>query len=243
MNKFCKKHEVDYYYICPECVKPFLGKTHFSSLEEVRKYQLRNAKRVNKKDISDRIRLIGIIKLRILNEIAFVGILIYDIDNHIIIDSLFKTFKPRFSQYFPSILFLNQTEIYLSIIKAVKTSPHCYLINVSGQIHPYLFGTACDVGIQTKTPVIGYTKKLLYGRIDAYENNHSFSGVYHNNTLIGYAIPRENSTKCLYISVGNNISLQRALNVFLKIDSKILSKLNNALKNFKQSVHNKSRSR
>lgn len=243
MNQFCKKHAVYYYYICPECVKPFLGKTHFSSLEEVRKYQLRNAKRVNTKDINDRIRLIGIIKLRILNEIAFVGILIYDIDNHIIIDSLYKTFEPRFSQYFPSILFLNQTEIYLSIIKAVKTSPHCYLINVSGQIHPYLFGTACDVGIQTKIPVIGYTKKLLFGRIDTYENKYSFSGVYHNNTLIGYAIPRENSTKSLYISVGNNISLQRALDVFLKIDFKILSKLSIDLNNFKQTIQKKSRIR
>lgn len=137
-----------------------------------------------------------------------------------------------FTEYFPSILFLNQTVIYLDLIKDLDIPLDCYIINSSGQIHPFLYGSACDFGLKIKIPVIGYTKKLLFGELKENKHNPEIQGVYSKDYLIGYAIPKPNSKKFIYISVGNNISLQSALKLFLKIDFMMFSNLSNELNNY-----------
>ena len=149
-------------------------------------------------------------------------------------DTKFKCLKPKFTEYFPSILFLNQTDIYLDLTKDLDIPLDCYVTNSSGQIHPYLYGCACDFGLKIKTPVIGYTKKLLFGELRENKQNPNIPGVYSQDSLIGYAIPKPNSKNYLYISVGNNISLQSALKLLLKIDLMILRKLDIDLNSYIQ---------
>jgi len=122
----------------------------------------------------------------------------------------------------------------LDLIKDLDIPLDCYVTNSSGQIHPYLYGCACDFGLKTKTPVIGYTKKLLFGELRENKQNPNIPGVYSQDSLIGYAIPKPNSKNYLYISVGNNISLQSALKLLLKIDLMILRKLDIDLNSYIQ---------
>ena len=236
MNKICKIHKTKYNYICPQCLKPFLIKTNFSNLEEIRQYQMQNAQKVKAKDKKNKIDSVGIIKIKIFNDFAYIGIIFYNIIEKKIKNYFFKSFEPIFSKYFPSVLFLNQTEIYLSLINKLNTSPDCYILNSSGQIHPFLYGAACDVGLHLKIPVIGYTKKLLFGQSILDKKKHVIPGIYCKNHLIGFAVPKQNSKKYFYLSVGNNISLQTALDIFLKIEVKIFSRLNNDLNNFIQTI-------
>ena len=163
---------------------------------------------------------------------AHSGLNLYDLRKNKVIDIVFKSYKPIFTEYFSTILFLNQTEIYLDIIKDLKESIDCYIINSSGQIHPYLYGSACELGLKIKMPVIGYTKKLLFGDLRDSKQNSEILEIFYQKTLIGYGIPKPNSKKFIYISVGNNISLQSALDIFLKLDFKIFSNLSNELNNY-----------
>jgi len=158
--------------------------------------------------------------------------MIYDCKEKVIIKSYFKSHKPIFSEYFPSILFLTQTDIFLDLVKNVKEQPDCYIINSSGQVHPFLYGAACDFGLKIKTPVIGYTKKLLFGVLKVYEEKSTIHGIYSNDLLIGFAIPKPGSKKFYYISIGNNISLQTALKLFLELDLGVINKLNTKLNNY-----------
>jgi len=121
--------------------------------------------------------------------------------------------------------------MYLNIIKDVNIIPDCYILNTSGQIHPYLFGAACDLGLQIEIPTVGYTKKLLFGEIRDDEKYQTMPRIYYGDRLIGYAFPKPNSKKFLYISVGNNISLHSTVNIFLKLNFRIFSKLRNELSN------------
>jgi len=116
----------------------------------------------------------------------------------------------------------------------LKLIPDCYIINSSGQIHPFFYGGACDFGLKlkTNTPVIGYTKQLLFGALKKISGNSEIYGVYNENLLIGYAIPKPNSKKYNYISVGNNISLETAKKVFLSIDLNLMSILKQRLNSF-----------
>ncbi|MFX1411866.1 MAG: endonuclease V, partial [Promethearchaeota archaeon] len=186
-NKFCKIHNLEYNYICPNCVEPFLEKTKFSSLSEIRQYQKENAQKVNTNDIIDEINRLGFMKIKNLKDTSYSGALIYDCKEKATLKSYFRRNKLSFSAYFPSILFLNQTELYLDLIKTIKEKLDCYIINSSGQLHPYLFGSACDFGLRINTPVIGYTKKLLFGYVEINEEPQNFHRIYSNDHLIGFA--------------------------------------------------------
>jgi len=132
---------------------------------------------------------------------------------------------------------LNQTEIYLDLIHDLKLIPDCYIINSSGQIHPFLYGGACDFGLKlkTNTPVIGYTKQLLFGALKKIKDNLEIYGVYYEKLLVGYAIPKSKK-KYYYISIGNNISLETAKKVFLSIDLNLISILKQSLNSFNINV-------
>lgn len=231
MVRICQIHDTEFEYVCPKCLELYLFLTNFSSLGDIRDYQERNAKKLNLTDNKENFNLVGIIKTKIINEVAYSGILFYDISKKEPLDMTFKSTKPSFIKYFPSILFLNLTKTWLNLIKDLKEIPDCHIVNASGQIHPYLFGAACDFGLKVDVSVIGYTKKLLFGEFSKKENV-DFNGIYYKDTLIGYAVPKPNSKKFLYLSVGNNISLETALNLFLKIDLNILSLLKGELNNY-----------
>ena len=169
-----------------------------------------------------------------IEDLAYSGLIVYNINNKEIVNLFFQTFKPIFTEYFSSILFLNQTEIYLDLIKNIDIIPDCYVINASGQMHPYFYGAACDFGLQIETPVIGYTKKLLFGDLRLNNVKSNISQVYSEENLIGYAIPKLNTKKFYYISVGNNISLQSALTIFTQLDLGLFSSFRNDLNNYIQ---------
>ena len=131
------------------------------NLDEIRQYQKENALIVNTDDILDEISTLGFMKIRIVKDKAYSGLMMYDFKKKIKNNFFFNSQKPKFSEYFPSILFLTQTDIYLDLVENLKEKPDCYIVNSSGQVHPFLYGAACDLGLKISTPVIGYTKKLL----------------------------------------------------------------------------------
>ena len=140
-------------------------------------------------DLKSEYKIIGIIKTKIWKEKAYSGLKLYDLRNNKEIDTIFRSYNPLFPNYFPSILFLNHTELHLDLIKNIDISVDCYIINTSGQIHPYLYASACDFGLKIKIPVIGYTKKLLFGEVGEIENFPNILGVFFQKSLIGYAVP------------------------------------------------------
>ena len=204
------------------------------NLNEIREYQRVNALKVNTNDILDEVRTLGFMKIKNIKDKAYSGLTLYDYKEKVIIKSYFKTYKPKISEYLPSILFLTQTDIFLDLVENIKEKTDCYIINSSGQVHPFLYGAACDFGLKINTPVIGYTKKLLFGVLKAYEETSNFLGIYSNDQIIGYAIPKPNSKKFLYISIGNNISLPTVLKIFLELDLVLINKLNTKLSNYIQ---------
>lgn len=206
--------------------------TPFSTLEEIREFQKENAKKVSLVDKSIEYNLIGLINIRFMEDLAYSGLLIYDIIDNEIVNTNFKSFKPIFTKYLSSILFLIQTDVYMDLVCDLKIVPDCYIINSSGQIHPFLYGGACDFGLKVDIPVIGYTKKLLFGELKKTNENLAISGIYYQDRLLGYAIPKIGSKKYFYISVGNNITLKTAKEIFLKVDLKMISILKQKLNSF-----------
>lgn len=178
------------------------------------------------------LNIIGITKVKIINDLAYSGILVYNLKEKKITNIHFNSTKPIFTKYFSSVLFLNYTDIYLNLLNELEVKPDCYIVNSSGQIHPFYYGAACDLGLKIKSPVIGYTEKLLFGELRKAQNEVNYFEVLFGDRLLGYAIPRLKSKKFYYISVGNNISLNTAKKTFLKMDLTLLNYIKAKLNEF-----------
>ncbi|MHA1688553.1 MAG: endonuclease V [Promethearchaeota archaeon] len=242
LKRTCKIHGKSYYYTCPDCLKPYLKATPFSSLEEIRHYQQKMAKEINQKDVIQDYQVVVIIKIKFQENLAHVGYLRYSLVEKKILTFKMRSLEPIFTKYFPSVLFLNQSDLYLKIINELEQQPDCYILNSSGRIHPFLYGLACGVGREVNIPVFGYTESLLFG-ISIKDNNSTFLKILHEGEIIGMGIPRPKSKKYYYISVGNNISLESAVRVFLAIDFSVFSelkkKINKAIQERKQEKNKK----
>jgi len=219
----CEKHNLDYKYICPECLSPYLKNTSFSSLEEIREYQKINSKKINITDQKYKIKTVTCMKIRYFNNLAYAGSLFYDIKKKLTINFEILKFKESFP-YFPTILFLRDLKIYLNLAEQIKYPPDCYLINASGQLHPYLFGVASDFGLnlKLKVPVIGVTKKnlcrnVIINNLKGLNGDKIAGDVLFENKLAGKYLSHKNLKRGIYVSVGNNISLNSALNTILKM--------------------------
>lgn len=183
-------------------------------------------------DKIEKISNLGFFKIKFIKNYAYSGGLVLDFKEKKILEYKFKKNQVKISKYFPTILFLNQTEIYIKLIETFSIKPDCYIVNSSGQIHPYFFGAACDLGLIIDQPVIGYTKKLLCGEKRENDEILKVPQIYQKDKLIGYAVPKLNSKNYYFISIGNNISLQTAGDLFLNLDQNIINILNIELNKF-----------
>ena len=215
----CKKHNLSYKYVCPECFQPYLKETAFSSLEEIREYQSLSSKRIKTTNPKSKINLIACLKIKYYNNVAYAGTIFYDIKNQKAKNFEIRKYKQTIP-YFPTLLFLRDLEIYLNLAEQIKFNPDCYLLNASGQLHPFLFGVACDFGLKLKEdiPVIGVTKKNLYksGQLINLKELNEFKivgDIVFKNHLVGKYLSIKNLEKGIYISVGNNISLNLAIKI------------------------------
>lgn len=233
LRKHCFKHNIEYYYVCPQCLKPYLKKTKFNSLKEIRDYQIKMASLVIQKDKRTDIKTVGIIKNKVKGKMIWSGAFLYDLIKDNIYFRTFTSQKPIFTKYFSTVLFLNQVDNYIELINNIVDQPDCYLINASGRIHPFLFGLTCDIGLKIDIPIFGYTETLLYGRIVKKEESVLID-VYDDGEKIGLGIPKPNSKKFFFISIGNNLSLNTAKEIFMRITFETFSQIKIDLNNFIQ---------
>ena len=93
--------------------------------------------------------------------------------------------------------------------------PDVLLFDGNGVLHPYGMGLATHGGIILKTPTIGIAKKLLCGgfgnKVVGYERVRE---IILDNQRIGYSLkPPTTRKNSVYISPGNHISFNSALNI------------------------------
>jgi len=85
------------------------------------------------------------------------------------------------------------------------------LIDGHGLAHPYSFGLACHIGIIKKVPTIGVAKNILFGKVGKYEWN--IAKIENEHEIIGLPLLKNVGERPLYISVGNRVNLDDALEI------------------------------
>ncbi|MDY6985816.1 MAG: endonuclease V [Candidatus Thermoplasmatota archaeon] len=105
-------------------------------------------------------------------------------------------YEPSCMPYIPTYLGFRELPLFRKLSKGLKNV--LYFIDGNGIMHPRFCGSACMLGLEANAPAIGVAKSKLLGEIS--ENR-----VVYKGRQVGW---KKNN---LFISQGNKISLQKAL--------------------------------
>lgn len=109
--------------------------------------------------------------------------------------------------YVPALLSFREGPIVCSVFRKLTERPDILILNGHGIAHPYRCGLATFVGIVLSMPSIGVARNILYGNLRRLRMRNCL--VDNDGQIIGEEIV--SNGKKLYVSVGNSISLGRAV--------------------------------
>ncbi|MCS7250322.1 MAG: endonuclease V [candidate division WOR-3 bacterium] len=119
--------------------------------------------------------------------------------------------------YLPEFLSYRELKFILKAYQKIKIKPDVILIDGQGILHPRKAGIATHLGVIVNKPTIGVAKSLLIGEIKGKlkEDRFSYLPIFLNNEIFGYVLRSREKTKPIYISPGNLITKEKALEVVI----------------------------
>jgi deoxyribonuclease V len=150
------------------------------------------------------------------SEVVYAGIVVLRLPDLEIVDRATAIARITFP-YIPGLLSFRETPALLEAWGRLNTSPDLVMLDGQGLAHPRRFGIACHFGLITERPAIGCAKTVLVGKYDEPgERAGSYSLMTHKGETIGAAVRTKDRVAPVYISVGNLIDLEGAINLALR---------------------------
>jgi deoxyribonuclease V len=116
--------------------------------------------------------------------------------------------------YIPTYLAYREFAGIEAAVRQLAHRPDLLLVDGHGRLHPSLFGIACYVGERLGLPTIGVAKHRLVGRVNVkHRAIHDALPMEFGEKVRGYAWRPPGRGRPIFVSVGNRISLERALAV------------------------------
>lgn len=123
--------------------------------------------------------------------------------------------------YVPGLLSFRETPVALKALANLKNVPDLILCDGQGKAHPRRFGIACHLGLFTDVPSVGVAKSILVGKFeDLGETRGSTAPLIHKKEQVGVALRTKDRVQPVYVSVGNRISLETAIDYVLRCTPK-----------------------
>lgn len=133
--------------------------------------------------------------------------------------------------YIPGLLSFREAPACITAVRMLKTEPDVFIVDGQGVAHPRRLGLAAHLGLFFDKPTIGCAKSRLIGIFDeppAEKGAYSFlrdkeiakrkTGDERraaNNEIIGAVVRTRTSVKPVFVSVGNNCTLEDAIKITL----------------------------
>lgn len=115
-------------------------------------------------------------------------------------------------EYIPGFLAFRELPLFLAAWKKLKSDPDLIFFDGNGLLHPHRMGIATHASFWINKPTIGIAKTPMIG---TYEMPHvekgSYKLIYDKKEVIGAVVRTQTNVKPVYISIGNRVTLQNAI--------------------------------
>jgi len=130
--------------------------------------------------------------------------------------------QPCIFPYVPGLLAFREIPGLLSALEGIDDEPDVIFCDAQGIAHRRRMGLAAHVGILLDRPVIGCAKSVLYGKFagpsdERGSHSHMFDD---QGEIIGAAVRTRHAVKPVYVSIGNRIDLDTAIDMVLECSPK-----------------------
>jgi deoxyribonuclease V len=112
--------------------------------------------------------------------------------------------------YVPTLLSFREMAPTIACLRKMKLNPDVFLVDAQGLAHPYRLGFASHLGLALKKPTIGVAKSRLIGELTEI-GGEVF--LVHDGEVIGAVVTTKMGVKPVYVSIGNQISLETAVTI------------------------------
>ncbi|WP_075425251.1 endonuclease V [Ruminococcus sp. XPD3002] len=158
------------------------------------------------------------------DEYAVCCIVVIDFATHEVVEK--KNFSGKIDvPYMPGFLAFRELPLILKTVEMLENVPDLYVFDGNGYLHPRHMGIATHASFYINKPTIGIAK--TYFRVDKItdytepENEAgSFTDIVIGGETYGRALRTHKNVKPVFISVGNNISLDTACELAMKLTDK-----------------------
>ncbi len=119
--------------------------------------------------------------------------------------------------YIPTFLSYRELPLVLDVTEKLESRVDVFMLDGMGIMHPRRMGIAAHFGVVRDCMSIGCAKSFLVGDYKEPENESlSYEAVMIKGEKVGYALRSKRNTKPIFISPGNNITCETALEVSIK---------------------------
>jgi len=182
------------------------------STEKAYKTQIMLSKKVIREDkLPNELRYIAGVDVAYTNELSIGAVAVFEYKSLRLVECQTSVLRTVFP-YIPTLLSFREVPPSISCIKRLKTSPDVILVNGHGLAHPRRCGFACHLGVVLKKPAIGIAKNKLVGEIEDFKGR-DFAYIWHSGEIVGVALMPAPRVKPIYVSIGNMVSLETAINI------------------------------
>lgn len=119
--------------------------------------------------------------------------------------------------YIPGLLAFREAPVILRALEQIETKPDVIIVDGHGRAHPRHMGIACTLGVLLDQPTIGCGKSILVGKAqEPPEQVGAWTPLIYREQLVGAAVRTRLKVTPVYVSIGNRVSLERAIDIVLK---------------------------
>ncbi len=118
--------------------------------------------------------------------------------------------------YVPGLLAFREIPSVVGALRKIETAVDAVILDAQGLAHPRRMGLASHIGLFLDVPTVGCAKSLLVGKFEEPgPEKGSATDLVHRGEVVGKVVRTREGVSPVYVSVGNGIDLDSAVELVL----------------------------
>jgi deoxyribonuclease V len=178
------------------------------NVRDLKKEQLKRAKKVIVKDDFDEMNYIGGCDQAFVDNQVISAVVVLDAKTLKLIEKKYAVAEAPI-QYIPGFLSYRESPAVVEAVSKLQQKPDLMMVDANGILHPRKIGMASHLGILLDMPTIGIAKKLLMGE-------EKDGKIIVEGETRAIALKTKEHAKPIYVSPGHRVSLKTAAELVKK---------------------------